>query len=366
MNPRNSKKSGASPDKRGNVRRPTIYDVSRCSGFSTATVSRVFANYQGVSESTRDRVLTVSRDLGFSPSHIGRSLAHGSTGNVAVMFPDMASGFYAEVLAGIDEVLAEHGFNTLTAFYGRGRDAKTVFTRLNTGFLADAMIIASSYDIGDVSQWSGICGTPMVLLDRPLAKAGISTVCIDNASGVAAMVRHLCNNGHRRIAVISGPEGTWDAEQRMVSYRATMREVKLEVNSSLIWTGNFTFESGRHAMRTALAARLAADAVFCFNDEMALGAIAAINEAGLKIPEDIAVAGFDGISAAEGMQLTTVACPMRGIGRSAGTVAVCLIKGTETPADQVIPVRLIIRRSSGKRATISTKATQRTMSAMKA
>ncbi len=356
MNPRNPKKRSVPPKERDNSRRPTIYDVSRCSGFSTATVSRVFANYPGVSRSTRDRVLEVSRDLGFSPSHIGRCLAHGSTGNVAVMFPDMASGFYAEVLAGIDEVLAEHGFNTLTAFYGRGRDAKSVFTRLNSGFLADALIIASSYDIGDVSQWSGSCDTPMVLLDRPLAKAGISTVCIDNASGVAAMVRHLHTNGHRRIAVISGPEGTWDAEQRMASYRVAMQEIKLEVNPLLIWAGNFTFESGRHAMRTALAGRLPVDAVFCFNDEMALGAIAAINEAGLKVPDDIAVAGFDGISAAEGVQLTTVACPMRTVGRSAGTMAVSLIKGTERPRDQVIPVRLVIRSSSGKRAAHWTKA----------
>jgi DNA-binding LacI/PurR family transcriptional regulator len=356
MTLRNSKQKLVAPEKRDMSRRPTIYDVSRCSGFSTATVSRVFANYHGVSQSTRDRVLAVSRELGFSPSHIGRCLAQGSTGNVAVMFPDMASGFYAEVLAGIDEVLAEHGFNTLTAFYGRGRDAKSVFTRLNSGFLADALIIASSYDIGDVSQWSGYCDTPMVLLDRPLAKAGISTVCIDNASGVAAMVRHLHTNGHRRIAVISGPEGTWDAEERMASYRAAMQEIKLEVNPLLIWAGNFTFESGRHAMRTALAGRLSADAVFCFNDEMALGAIAAINEAGLRVPDDIAVAGFDGISAAEGVRLTTVACPMRTVGRSAGTMAVSLIKGTERPTDQVIPVRLVIRYSSGKRAAHWTKA----------
>ncbi|MGC8623982.1 MAG: LacI family DNA-binding transcriptional regulator [Phycisphaerae bacterium] len=345
--PRNKKNKSIGRNADGG--RPTIYDVSRLSGFSTATVSRVFSNYPRISQSTRSRVMAVSRKLGFSPSHIGRALARGNTRIIAVMFPVIASGFFAEALAGIDEVLAEDNFTMLTAFYGRGRDIQSVLTRLTSGYQSDALILASTYDLGNNIQFPSVRQTPMVLLDRPIPGADSGTILIDNIAGVSAMVRHLAENGHRRIAVISGPENTWDAQQRIQGYFNAMKELNLPVDPSLIWRGDFALESGRQAMRKAIATRASFDAVFCLNDEMALGAIAAIHEAGLRIPDDIAIAGFDGISAAESLQLTTVICPMRDLGRAAATVAISLTKGETNPPDQLIPVQLIVRRSSGRK-----------------
>ena len=293
--------------------------------------------------------MAVSRKLGFAPSQIGRALARGNTKIIGVMFPIIASGFFAEALAGIDEVLSEDGYTALTAFYGRGRDVQSVLARLTSGYRCDALIFASTYDLGDKVQFPGVRKTPMVLLDRPIPGAGSCKISIDNIAGVSAVIRHLAENAHRRIAVISGPENTWDAQQRMQGYFDAMKELNLPVHPSLIWRGDFALESGRQAMRKAIAMRQSFDAVFCLNDEMALGAIAAINEAGLRIPDDIAIAGFDGISAAESLQLTTVACPMRDLGRAAAGVAISLTKGEANPPDQLIPVRLIVRRSSGRK-----------------
>ena len=345
--PRDNKNNSRRPNTSGG--RPTIYDVSRLTGFSTATVSRVFSNYPRVSQSTRNRVMAVSRKLGFSPSPVGRALAGGNTRIIGVMFPLIASGFFAEALAGLDEVLAEDGFTMLTAFYGGGRDIQSVLARLTTGYQSDVLILASTYDLGDQVQFPSVLRTPMVLLDRPIPRAEACTILIDNMAGVSAMVRHLAENGHRRIAVISGPDNTWDAQQRMQGYLQAMKELNLPIDPTLIWRGDFTLESGRQAMRKAMAAQQSFDAVFCLNDEMALGAIAAIYEAGWRIPDDVAITGFDGISAAESLQLTTVACPMRDLGRAAATAAISLTRGVAHPPDQLIPVRLIVRRSSGRK-----------------
>lgn len=329
--------------------RATVYDVSRLSGVSTATVSRVFSDSSKVSQATCRRVLEASRVLNFSPSHAGRALARGRTGNLAVMLPEMASGFYAESLAGVDEVAAEHGLNTVAMFFGHGREAAAVLSRVIGENRADGLVLINPYASMNRLPSVKELPWPIVVLGRPVADSGRCTVSIDNAAGISAIVQHLYANGHRRIAVISGPVGTWDAEQRIKSYLRAMRKFELPVDAKLIWPGNFTLESGRHAMRKAIIEKTHMDAVVCLNDESAIGAIIAAQEAGLKIPDDIAITGFDDIAAAEGLQLTTVACPMRSLGRYAGDAVTAIIKEGGRPADRLVPVRLVVRLSSGPR-----------------
>lgn len=330
-------------------RRATVYDVSKLCGVSTATVSRVFSNSSKVSQDTRRRVLEASQTLRFSPSHAGRALAQGRTDNLAVMLPEMASGFYADALAGVDEVAAEHGLNTVAVFFGHGREAGMVLNRVIGENRADGLVLINPYE--SINRLPSVkeLPWPIVVLGRTVPDSGRCTISIDNAAGISAIVRHLYANGHRRIAAVSGPAGTWDAQQRMDSFLQTMRDIGLPVDAELVWPGNFTLESGRHAMRKAITAKLCVDAVVCLNDETAIGAIIAAQEAGLKIPDDIAITGFDDISASEGLQLTTVACPMRSLGRYAGDAVAAIIKEGSRPADRLVPVRLVVRRSSGPR-----------------
>lgn len=325
---------------------PTLYDVSRLSGVSSATVSRVFSGKARVSEKIRKKVMEAAQQLAYEPSYAARALAGGRTHTLGAIFPEISAGFYTDVLAGIDEVAAEHGFDVLASFVGRRRSRPDVLKRLLRQERVEALLLLNLDNSSELKP-ELLEQYPIVLIDREISGASLPVVGIDNIGGAEAMVDHLYQQGHRRIAIVTGPEGNYDSEQRLLGCRRAFDRLGISINNNLIWNGAFTLESGVRAAKDLLAGgQPLPDAIFCLNDAMAIGMMGELQRAGVSVPGDVAMAGYDNVEAAEHLSLTSVASPMRALGRMAARLAVELITNNARPTGQRLQVELVVRSSS--------------------
>jgi len=333
---------------------PTLYDVSRLSGVSSATVSRVFGSKTRVSDPIRKRVLEAAKQLSYEPSHAARALAGRRTLTLGAIFPEIASGFYADVLAGIDEVAAENGFDVLASFVGKHRSKPELVKRLLRQGRVDALLLLNLDDSLDLEPES-IGQLPIVLIDHEIAGSGLPVVGMDNIGGAEAMVEHLFEQGHRRIAVVTGPAGNFDSDQRLLGYRRASTRLGLTLDHKLIWNGAFTLASGARAVREHLDSKQPLpDAIFCLNDPMAIGVLNELQRSGVSVPGEVALAGYDNVEAAAHLSLTSIACPMRLMGQMAARWAVELITRNEKPVTHRLQVRLVVRSSStGRHRTLN-------------
>ena len=332
---------------------PTLHDVSRLSGVSSATVSRVFSGSAKVSENVRDRVLAAAKQLSYEPSIAARVLAGAKMRAIGAVFPEIASGFYADILAGIDEVCAEHGFDVMASFVGTNRKRPDLIRRLLRQGRVDALILLNLHESKDLTP-RDIEGLPIILVDRELTGSALPVVGIDNVGGAEAMIEHLFEQGHRRIGLLTGPTGNFDSEQRLMGARQAATRLGILLDDSCLWRGEFTLASGHRVARDILDSRQPLpDAIFCFNDVMAIGLISEFQRAGVAVPGRVAVAGFDNIETAEHISLTSVACPMRLMGQVAARWAIDSVLNDEKPdGSHRLQVRLAVRNSSaGKRGS---------------
>jgi DNA-binding LacI/PurR family transcriptional regulator len=323
-----------------------LYDVSRLSGVSSATVSRVFNETARVSEEVRQRVLAAAKQLSYEPSHAARALAGRKTKTIGAIFPEIASGFYADVLAGIDEVAAESGFDVLASFVGKRRNRAELVKRLLRQGRVDALLLLNLDDSNDLAPES-LESLPIILIDRAINGSSLPVVGMDNVGGAEAMIEHLFEQGHRRIALLTGPKGNFDSEQRLIGCRNALARLGLSINEKLIWTGAFTVESGAQAVRDYLETGAdLPDAIFCLNDAMAIGALGELHRHEIQVPRDLALAGYDNVEAAAHLSLTTVAAPMRLMGQMAARWAIDLATRNQKPTGHRLQVRLAVRNSS--------------------
>jgi len=325
---------------------PTLYDVSRLSGVSSATVSRVFSGKARVSDEVKKRVIDAANQLSYEPSHAARALAGRKTQTLGAVFPEIASGFYADVLAGIDEVAAERGFDVLASFVGKRRSRPELVNRLLRQGRVDALLLLNLDDTADLKP-DIYDHLPIVLIDHEITDSKLPVVGMDNVGGAEAMIEHLFEQGHRRIAVLTGPAGNYDSEQRLLGCRKAFSRLGVQLDEKLVWTGAFTLASGAKVAREFLDSKQTLpDAIFCLNDAMAIGMLGEFQRAGLRVPGDVSMAGYDNVEAAGHLSLTSVACPMRLMGQMAARFAVDLITQNERPSTHRLQVRLVVRNSS--------------------
>jgi DNA-binding LacI/PurR family transcriptional regulator len=330
---------------------PTLYDVSKLAGVSLATASRVFSGAARVSEEVKKRVTDAALSLSYEPSHAAQTLAGKKTHTLGAIFPEIASGFYADVLAGIDEVAAESGFDVLAAFAGKKRSRPELVKRLLRQGRVDALIVLNLDDRIDLNPGS-LDHLPIVLIDREISGTSLPVIGMDNMAGAEAMIEHLFEQGHRRIAILTGPKGNFDSEQRVLGCRRVCTRLGLTLDESLIWTGAFTMASGVRAARELIESKAPLpDAIFCLNDAMAIGMLSELQREGISVPGDVSLAGYDNVEAAAHLSLTSVACPMRLMGQVAARWAVDLITRDEKPASHRLQVRLVVRNSSAGKAS---------------
>lgn len=322
----------------------TMRDVARQSGVSIATVSRVF-NGGPVGENTRESVETVARALRYVPNRAAQSLNTARTHTIGVILPDLYGAFYSELLRGLDAAATGAGQHLLVAGSHAGVDELSAALQSMSGRVDGLVVMSPDADAG-VLESNLPARIPVVMFGA--AERGLASCGIDNAAGAAAMVQHLVGLGHRRIAHLAGPAGNRDAAERLHGYRQSMAEAGLSTDG-LIFEGDFTEATG-HRTGARLAGTMRADrpdVLFAANDAMALGAIGALRAAGLSIPADIAVTGFDDVPLARYLQpaLTSVHVPTMEMGREA--VAALLTPGGPSPDSRTLPARLVVRQSCG-------------------
>jgi LacI family transcriptional regulator len=328
----------------------TIRDVAHASRVSVATVSRVFNDSPRVRESTRRRVVVAASRLGYWPNGTARSLITNRTHAIGVLLPDLHGQFYSEVIRGIDSAARERRLHLLVSSFSSTPDDLVSALRTVRG-RADGLIVMSPGLDASVALRPGSGGTPIVLLNPEAEVPGCDSLSIANFEGAHAMVGHLLGLGHRRVAMIRGPARNIDARQRLDGYRAALREAGLAPADDLVLEGDFTEHSGYEAGRTLLRHAPRPTAVFVANDYMAIGVLGALQDAGVRVPLDVAVTGFDDIPLARYLTppLTTVHADMLEFGRR----AVQLLFEHRGPASDgrhvVVPTTLVVRSSCGTR-----------------
>lgn len=322
---------------------PTIRDVARHAGVSIATVSRVLRHHDNVTDATRDRVMVAVKELKFTPSRLGRSLAERRHAANGIVFPDLSGPYYAEVVLGYEEVAAELGQSVLI-LSTHGRDAAPAMVHDLAG-RCDGLVISGRTVSDEVVAEIASRGVPLVLVARP-AVGDIDSVQAENAEAARQLGRHLLSKGPRALMFIGDEGSSPDVDERWQGLKSAATAVSGTTIGRLS-PGGLGEDAGLRAARRVLENPLP-DVLVCANDELALGALAGLHAAGIDVPGDIAVTGWDDIMAARYAGLTTVRQPMRQLGAAAARMLDELITGTRTvPRHEVLPTELVIRTSCG-------------------
>ncbi|HEX9044562.1 MAG TPA: LacI family DNA-binding transcriptional regulator [Candidatus Limnocylindrales bacterium] len=333
----------------------SISEVARLAGVSTATASRVVseADYP-VSAAARERVLKAVSELDYVPNALARGLLKHQVPVVGVIVHDITDPYFAEVVRGVEDAATAAGFLVITCSTERNADRERSYIRLLRSMRAAAVVFAGSGrddpeladDVGRHVAGMREVGAAVVHLSP--SSDGEPEAGVDNVAGVAAMVGALVELGHRRIALLAGPTGLIVARDRVEGFRRGLAEAGLAVDERLVVHTSFDREGGALGIDLLLATTESFSAICCTNDLLALGALARLAELGIRVPEDVSVAGFDDISVAAltNPPLSTVRVPLRELGRR-GFAAVERILGGAAPGHVTLPTEVILRESTG-------------------
>ncbi|MFV0360458.1 LacI family DNA-binding transcriptional regulator [Tropicimonas sp.] len=337
-------------------RAPSIRDVARTAGVSTATVSRTLSNPDIVSQTTRDAVFAAIRETGYRVNLAARNLRRQETGAITVLVPNLANPFFSRILSGIARVMWDAGYNVLitdTTPMALDDHRFPEYFRLNQ---TDGLIVLDGMLRRDLLLNRGAPETrpPMVFacewidgLDRP-------SVTIDNRAASAGAVRHLLDLGHTRIGHLGGPGGNVLSTTRLAGARGTLEAAGLTLRADWIYPGDFTLRAGAEAAARWLASADRPSAVFCTSDEMAMGFIGELHRRDVHVPREVSVVGFDDLEIAAHFvpPLTTIHQPRAAIGAAAARM---LLERMKLPPRErelrpipriILPVELVIRHST--------------------
>lgn len=328
----------------------TIKDVARRAGVSVTTVSRVLNNSRHpISPETRERVLAAIKELGFYPNAMARSLQLHETKTIGLILPDIANPYYPGIVRGVEDVAHEKGYTVILCNTDRSRERTKEYLRVLREKRVDGVIFTGGGAVEDASREhffeQGSVAT--VVIGRH--KANLPAVQVDNVRAAQEAVEHLLHLGHRRIATVTGPAVSTTARDRLEGYRRAIEAEGVDIESGWIVEGDFEFSSGYQAVgRLPLRGPGKITAIFAHNDLMAIGAIKALQERGLKVPEDVAVVGFDNIPLASFITptLSTVAVPVYDLGVTAMRVLAELLAGRKVPPVTFLATHLEVRESS--------------------
>lgn len=339
--------------------RPTLEEVAVAAGVGRGTVSRVVNGSPQVSPAAKAAVERAIADLGYVPNRAARALVRQRTDSVALVISEsedrlFGEPFFAGIIRGISSMLTETPLQLWLALATSPEERVRVHQHLTPQHV-DGVLLLSLHAEDPLPAMLAEKDVPVVLggrfarmLDEP-EKAGVSFVDVDNVGGARLATSHLVGNGRRRIATITGPLDMGVGIARLAGYREALAAAGLEVNEDLIVYGDFSEASGMVAMRALLAVHPDVDAVFAASDPMALGVLRVLRESGRRVPEDVAVVGFDDSVLARQTQptLTSVHQPVDEMGRTMARLLYDKISGVEPAQPYVILGTHLVERDSG-------------------
>lgn len=329
-----------------------IGDVAQRAGVSVATVSRALRGLPNVSPATRDRVLRAAEDLHYVVDPNASRLAAGRTMTVGMAVPLLTQWYFCQVVAGAEAVLAANGYDVLL-YSVAGEQALGRFVRqMPFRKRVDGLIIVE-LPLGP-GEFERIADQQVPVVSVGASHACAPSVMIDNCEAGATATRHLVNLGHERVGLISNlPDGVMHSLaplRRREGYERVLEESGIGVRQDLIVPGNFSLEGGAEAMARLLAVDRPTTAVFAQSDEMAIGALKTVRDAGLQVPADMSIVGFDNHDMAAYTGLTTVAQPVLQQGETAATLLLGQIESPHQRGDMtsvVMPTKLLVRTTTG-------------------
>ncbi len=329
---------------------PTLESVASLAGVSRATAGRVLSGSPRVSEASTRAVLDAAARLGYVTNRAARSLATRRSDSIAFVVSEsedrvFTDPFFPAVLRGAHQVVADHRMQLVFVVLSTPGEREQ-FQRFAAGGHVDGAVFVSLHGDDPLPRRLREAGLPVVVSGRPFRRDDdVPHVDADNAGGARLATRALAEAGCRRIATISGPLDMPAAQDRLAGFEAELAARSLAPHG--VAHGDFSDAGGHAAMRVLLAGETPPDGVFAANDSMAIGALRAAHEAGLAVPEDLRVVGFDDspLAAAAHPPLTTVRQPMEALGREMATLLLALVAGSAPPVPAVLPTELV-RRSS--------------------
>ena len=331
---------------------PTISDVAQKAGVSIATVSRVINGSTPVAGETAQRVQEAIRELAFVPRAAARVLASRRTETLGLLLPEIGGAFFSPLLRGIEAEAQLAGFDLLIHATSHIPHASTPVAHRPLGeHNTDGLIVfTQSIDEKELSRLHSLNFPTVLLYQTPPSSLYIPSVTIENKSGAQIIVEHLIQaHNCRRIVFLRGPEGNEDSEWRERGYREALAANNIPFDPILVAVGGFNENEARDAMQGLLIDGLDFDAVFGGDDDTAAGVITALTLAGKRIPQDVAVVGFDDVPIARYLRpaLTTVRAPIEQVGREGVRQLVRLIRGQQAEALVMMRTELVIRESCG-------------------
>lgn len=326
------------------AKRVGIADVAARAGVSPTTVSHVLSGRRHVSEVTQARVRSVMDELGWEPNQLARSLRMQRTQTIALIVPDITNPFYPSVARGLLDVVSEPGYQVLIGNTDGSPSAeKDLVARMVTRSV-DAIVFAGYYSKASDVTAAVEAGIPVALMGGRRASVGIDVLTSDDLAAGEIATRYLIGRGYHRIAFITGPSGDGPPADRVKGYRRALTSAGLRFNSQLVVREEFSRAGGTAGMEKLLELRKPPRAVLCTNDMVAIGALDVARARGLRVPDDLAVMGFDDIEAAAliSPSLTTIAGDPREQGRAVGRVLLGRLAGTATAS---LPQRILFAPS---------------------
>lgn len=326
---------------------PTLAEIAKVAGVSQMTASRALNNRPGVSREKREEILLIADEMGYVVNRAAQKLSGGRS-HIIGMIAQLHTPFTSELVMGVGSAARAAGYELLLySLVGSDRRPPSSVMQLLQQF-ADGVIALLPYEF-DYLNTLAVSRVPVVTVDHQAETPEFPSIVGDSYQGARQAVRYLAELGHRRIAFVTGNERLASARDRRRGYEDTMQQLGLSYSPEMIAEGDYMQKAGYNAAYRLLALSPRPTAIFAANDISALGVVSAIREAGLKVPDDISVIGFDDIPLASQVHpaLTTIRQPTQQMGRSAVNTLLALIVGLEAPSPLItLPTELVIRASA--------------------
>ncbi len=328
----------------------TIKEVAIRAGVSIATVSRVLNNVDPVDERTRKHVQEVAREMRYVPNAMGRSLSRRKTEGIGLLLPDLFGEFFSEVLRGCDQTAQQSNYHMVVSSSHNNKKQTRAALQMMRGRV-DGLVIMSPHIDAETLNENLPQSLPVVLLNCYVQSHDFDALNIDNFAGAFAMTQHLLSHGHRRIAIITGTERNFDASERLRGYVDALKEHGVPLDERLQAPGDFSESGGYHAAQQLLTLAPRPTAIFGCNDSMAIGALSALRDAGIQVPEQMALAGFDDVPIAAYLTpaLTSVTVGIHSLGVRAIETLLHAVRHQNTHHKQqiLLPTSPSLRESCG-------------------
>jgi LacI family transcriptional regulator len=338
-------------------RRPTVKDVARHAGVSTATVSRVLTGINAVDGALAERVRAACAALQYRPNSAARALVRGKSAMIGLLVTEFRNPFFMDIVHGVEDVTQEHGYLLVLCNSKEDPDREGQYIELMCAEQVAGAIVVPTTDRKPILTPLVDSGIPVVCVDRRVRDRAIDTVLIDNTAAAREAVTHLIGNGYHRIGLVTGPDRTTTAWERLEGYRGALRDAGITADPELERRGPYNEDTGRALTTELLNLAPAVEALLIGNNQLMKGALSAIHAHGLRIPEDIAVVGFDDVSwmTPGSVSLTTITQPAYEMGSTAALRLIQRLKHPEQLArhETVLTYRLQVGDSSRPRLVVS-------------